>query len=217
MKYLAAPDRFDGGHTTGRLRRGFALSIVMGSLWVSVAGAQAPVVTTPTPSSAAPPAATAPAESVDPAVNTSSAPTAPARPAAIPAAGRAAAGPAGAPAGRRAMDRVDLDASQITGNRELPRVLYIVPWKRSDLGDLTGKPVNSLLDEVLAPVDRDVFRRETRYFDALATGPAPASGGNAAAPAADAPARTMPTAPAAPSGTGDSVRDGSQPVTPPGT
>lgn len=65
------------------------------------------------------------------------------------------------------MDRVELDASQITGNRELPRVLYIVPWKRSDLGDLTGKPVNSLLDEVLAPVDRDVFRRETRYFDAL--------------------------------------------------
>ena len=37
------------------------------------------------------------------------------------------------------MDRVELEASQITGNRELPRVLYIVPWKRSDLGDLTGK------------------------------------------------------------------------------
>ena len=112
------------------------------------------------------------------------------------------------------MDRVDLDASQITGNRELPRVLYIVPWKRSDLGDLTGKPVNSLLDEVLAPVDRDVFRRETRYFDALATGPAAAPGGNTGAPGADVPA---PALPAAPSGAGDSVRDGSQPVTPPGT
>ncbi len=46
-------------------------------------------------------------------------------------------------------------------------MLYIVPWKRSDLGDLVGKPVNSLLDEVLTPVDRDVFKRENRYYDAL--------------------------------------------------
>ena len=46
-------------------------------------------------------------------------------------------------------------------------MLYIVPWKRSDLGDLTGRPVNSLLDEVLQPVDRDVFRRENRYYEAL--------------------------------------------------
>jgi hypothetical protein len=42
-----------------------------------------------------------------------------------------------------------------------------VPWKRSDLGDLVGKPVNSLLDEVLQPVDRDVFKRQNRYYDAL--------------------------------------------------
>jgi hypothetical protein len=62
---------------------------------------------------------------------------------------------------------MELDTTQITGNRELPRVMYIVPWKRSDLGDLLGKPVNSLLDEVLAPVDRDVFKRQSRYYDAL--------------------------------------------------
>ena len=46
-------------------------------------------------------------------------------------------------------------------------MLYIVPWKRSDLGDLLGKPVNSLVDEVLQPLDRDVFQRENRYYDAL--------------------------------------------------
>jgi hypothetical protein len=64
-------------------------------------------------------------------------------------------------------DRLELDATQITGNRELPRVMYVVPWKRADLGDLTGRPVNSLLDEVLAPVDRDVFQRQNRYYEAL--------------------------------------------------
>ncbi len=66
-----------------------------------------------------------------------------------------------------AQDRLELDATQITGNRELPRVLYVVPWKHPDLGDLSGKPANSLLDEVLAPVDRDVFRRQNRYYQAL--------------------------------------------------
>lgn len=81
----------------------------------------------------------------------------------------AAAADAGArrAAGGRAQDRIELDTTQITGNRELPKVLYIVPWKRADLGDLVGKPVNSLLDEVLTPVDRDVFRRENRYYRAL--------------------------------------------------
>ena len=27
----------------------------------------------------------------------------------------------------------------ITGNSELPKVMYIVPWKHSDLGDLVGQ------------------------------------------------------------------------------
>jgi hypothetical protein len=70
-------------------------------------------------------------------------------------------------AAKPAQDRLELDTTQITGNRELPRVLYVVPWKRPDLGDLSGKPANSLLDEVLAPVDRDVFRRQNRYYQAL--------------------------------------------------
>jgi len=81
--------------------------------------------------------------------------------------------PAGSRASaRKGPDRLELDPTDITGNRELPKVLYIVPWKRSDLGDLVGKPVNSLLDDVLQPLDRDVFQRENRYYDALKPEPA---------------------------------------------
>ena len=69
--------------------------------------------------------------------------------------------------GKNAADRVDLDTTTVTGNRELPKVMYVVPWKRSDIGDLIGRPANSLLDEVLAPVDRNVFRREVQYYQAL--------------------------------------------------
>ncbi len=73
-------------------------------------------------------------------------------------------------------DFIALGTTTVTGNRELPKVMYIVPWKKSDIGDLSGKPVNSLLDEVLAPVDRDVFRREIVYYHVLSAA-APQNGG----------------------------------------
>jgi hypothetical protein len=79
----------------------------------------------------------------------------------------------------RSVDHVDLGTTSITGNQELPKVLYIVPWKRSDLGEVVGRPVNTLLDEVLAPVDRDVFKRHLEYYDALFDS-TPAGSGNAA-------------------------------------
>ena len=69
--------------------------------------------------------------------------------------------------GSRVMDSMELSRTEITGNQELPKVLYIVPWQKSDPGDLMGRPVNSLLDEVLAPVDRDEFLRQVRYYDDL--------------------------------------------------
>ena len=65
------------------------------------------------------------------------------------------------------MDELDLGATEITGNQELPTVLYIVPWKKSDPGDLMGRPANTLLDEVLAPVDRGEFTRQVDYYDDL--------------------------------------------------
>jgi hypothetical protein len=102
------------------------------------------------------------------------APTAsPVTPATPPAAGTASRSAAPAATGKtakggKATDRIDLDTTQITGNKELPKVMYVVPWKRADLGDLTGKPANSLVDEVLQPVDRDVFNREERYYHTVA-------------------------------------------------
>jgi hypothetical protein len=120
-------------------------------------------------------------DSMEPGVNTSapapadSAATTANKPAVPNKPVTAGAAPAGAKPKGNAKDRLDLDSTQITGNRELPKVLYIVPWRGAELGDLVGRPVNSLLDEVLEPVDRDVFRRQNRYYEALQP--------NAAAPA----------------------------------
>jgi hypothetical protein len=70
-------------------------------------------------------------------------------------------------AGNRVMDSMQLGRSEITGNQELPKVLYIVPWKKADPGDLMGRPVNTLLDEVLAPIDREEFIRQIDYYNDL--------------------------------------------------
>ena len=119
----------------------------------------AATVSTPAPAAAAPAAAAASAPpAAAPQASASAVKPAPARP-------NATATAKAAP--RKGPDRLELDTTDITGNRELPKVLYIVPWKRSDLGDVVGRPVNSLLDEVLQPLDRDVFQRENRYYDAL--------------------------------------------------
>lgn len=123
------------------------------------------------------PAEPAPKASTDasPAVNTSATPA-------------ADTSKQAAPGKRVQSDRVTLDTTIVTGNRELPKVLYIVPWKKADLGDLPAQPFNTLLDEVLTPVDRDVFRREVTYYGVV-------SSGGHASPAASATPGTSASAP----------------------
>jgi len=71
--------------------------------------------------------------------------------------------------GVQAEERLEMEGTAIIGNQELPKVLYIVPWKPSELPDLSEPPLQSLIDDALAPVDREEFRREVLYHDALAT------------------------------------------------
>ena len=72
-------------------------------------------------------------------------------------------------AGVQAEERLEMEGTAIIGNQELPKVLYIVPWKQSELPDLSEPPLQSLIDDALMPIDREEFRREVLYHDALAT------------------------------------------------
>ena len=185
-----------------RLRPATVLSVLMALCPLTPEAARAQESAPPPPSHPQAPARALPRpEQLEPAVDTSrrapaadtaatgvdaanaSAPGGARKPAAAGAAAGRKEPPAPKASARKGPDRIELDPTDITGNRELPKVLYIVPWKRSDLGDLLGKPVNSLLDDVLQPLDRDIFQRENRYYDALkpeqaapAAGAAQASG-----------------------------------------
>ena len=78
----------------------------------------------------------------------------------------------------RAVDRLQLDSTAITGNRELPKVMSIVPWKPAEPPAGPDRPMGSLIEEVLAPLDRDEFRREITYFRDLTSqsSPSPSPG-----------------------------------------
>lgn len=66
-----------------------------------------------------------------------------------------------------AEQELELEGMSVFGNRELPKALFIVPWKDPEAGLTPGRPVNSLVDEALQPVDPDVFRRKIDYFDTI--------------------------------------------------
>ncbi len=59
--------------------------------------------------------------------------------------------------------RIEMQGTAIIGNQELPKILYIVPWKKSDLPAMKRPPIAQLISEVLAPLDREEFRRQIYY------------------------------------------------------
>lgn len=64
-------------------------------------------------------------------------------------------------------DRLELEDTAIVGSRELPKVLYIVPWKESRMGTLAGVSEKGSFKDSMTVLDRDVFLRELKYFDVL--------------------------------------------------
>ena len=69
---------------------------------------------------------------------------------------------------KSAADRVRMNETVISGNQELPKVLYILPWQSSN-----GRPALELsagLDDqrVFKRVEPAAYQRELKYRDALA-------------------------------------------------
>lgn len=67
----------------------------------------------------------------------------------------------------QAQEEIDLEGARIFGNKDLPNITYIVPWKDEQVDMVDVQPVGNLFDEALAPIDRDVFLREVEYYDLL--------------------------------------------------
>ena len=59
--------------------------------------------------------------------------------------------------------RIELDETKVQGASELPKVLYIVPWKKTEM-DTKPVKLNTMVEEVMSPVDRDVLKRQVQFY-----------------------------------------------------
>ncbi len=57
--------------------------------------------------------------------------------------------------------------STVTGNQEQPKVLYLVPWHQPDGPDSLFQPMESMVNDVSEPIDREEFVRELKYRQML--------------------------------------------------
>ena len=62
-----------------------------------------------------------------------------------------------------AESRIELDETKVQGASELPKVLYIVPWKKIEM-DTKPVKLNTMVDEVMSPVDKDVLQRQVQFY-----------------------------------------------------
>jgi len=72
-----------------------------------------------------------------------------------------------------AQEEVDLEGARIFGNKDLPNITYIVPWKDEKLDSIEIQPIGNLFEEALKPVDREVFKREIELYQLLQNKPNP--------------------------------------------
>jgi hypothetical protein len=63
-----------------------------------------------------------------------------------------------------AQTRIELDETTVEGATELPKVLYIVPWQKTEM-DTKPVKLNTMVDEVMSPVDRDVLQRQVEFYE----------------------------------------------------
>lgn len=66
-----------------------------------------------------------------------------------------------------AQDRLELEGTAIIGNKELPNILYIVPWKSVQRFEISTPPIVSILEQELTPIDRASFKRKIHYHNAI--------------------------------------------------
>jgi hypothetical protein len=64
-------------------------------------------------------------------------------------------------------DRVKLDRTVISGNQELPKVLYILPWESKESRPALDPGLELYSGDVLAPVNPASHRRQLDQLEAL--------------------------------------------------
>lgn len=71
----------------------------------------------------------------------------------------------------RAEQRLDMEGAAIFGNKESPNVLYVVPWRQAKRLSGMVPPEMTTMEELLVPLDRDIFRRRVDWYQTFGEKP----------------------------------------------
>ncbi len=63
-----------------------------------------------------------------------------------------------------------LEGMAVIGNQELPKSLYIVPWKQAHMAGGFPPPAPALEADPVTAVDPPMFRRQLQFYDAAQSG-----------------------------------------------
>ena len=61
-------------------------------------------------------------------------------------------------------DKLIMEGTSIIGNSEMPNVLYVVPWKKTPQPNLNPELHESLIEDQLKPIDRNVFLKRITHY-----------------------------------------------------
>jgi hypothetical protein len=66
-----------------------------------------------------------------------------------------------------AEEKMTMDGLQVIGNKEMPNILYILPWQTAQLPTMVELPLSGLIQDALQPVDRESILRRRHYQEVV--------------------------------------------------
>jgi len=66
-----------------------------------------------------------------------------------------------------AEEKITMDSLQVIGNKEMPNILYILPWQAAQLPTMVELPLSGLIQDALQPVDRESILRRRYYQEVV--------------------------------------------------
>ena len=69
----------------------------------------------------------------------------------------------------QAEEVLNIEGGAVTGNREQPKVLYIIPWQAPDGKTDLNQPITSQFKGMLEPIDRAVTLRDIENYRKFST------------------------------------------------
>ncbi len=73
-----------------------------------------------------------------------------------------------------AEERITMDGLKVIGNKEMPNILYILPWQTAKLPTMVELPLSGLIKDALQPIDRESVLRK-KFYQEIVQGAVPDS------------------------------------------